>query len=107
MKNIKAEIIKKFREKVREVIDECGHHSLSEDSIIHIKDSLGITVSQAIDRIGEEDKTILAKYILKEWNEHRENEHTWPAGQEWDDLVSSSQSTLLRHAQEFINSQEE
>jgi hypothetical protein len=40
--------------------------------------------------------------ILKRWN----NEATlkeWPANQEWDDLVGSSQTTLLRHACEELD----
>jgi hypothetical protein len=40
----------------------------------------------------------LAKRKLKDANDSREDENRWPAGQEWDDLVASSQSIFIREA---------
>jgi hypothetical protein len=50
----KGFLVRNFRQKVGDVIDECRTHSLSEDSRIHIKDTLAIEFSKALDSYREE-----------------------------------------------------
>jgi len=45
----------------------------------------------------------VAKLMLKIANLEREHENDWPAGQEWEDLAPSSQSTFRRQAREYLN----
>jgi hypothetical protein len=45
----KGFLVRNFRQKVGDVINECRTHSLSEDSRIHIKDTLVIGFSKALD----------------------------------------------------------
>jgi hypothetical protein len=53
---------------------------------------------------GEQDRErledALAKRCLADMNAAREAPNDWPAGQEWDDLVGSSQSIFRRRARE-------
>ena len=42
----------------------------------------------------------LAKRCLAETNTSLEDKREWPAGQEWDELVGSSQSIFLRQARD-------
>ena len=49
--------IEELRAKIQDVLDACGNHSLSEDTIIHIlKDTLGIFVSKKLARAREQGR---------------------------------------------------
>jgi len=54
------------REKIQDVLDACGNHSLSEDTIIHIKDTLGIFVSKKLDQARAEERAVLESLVNKE-----------------------------------------
>jgi len=45
-----------LREKIQDVLNACGNHSLSEDTIIHIKDTLGIFVSKKLAQARAEER---------------------------------------------------
>jgi len=58
-----------LREKIQDVLDACGNHSLSEDTIIYIKDTLGIFVSkklaQAVAEGVKEERNAIFKDIIE------------------------------------------
>ena len=54
-----------LREKIQDVLDACGNHSLSEDTIIYIKDTLGIFVSKKLARDKEEGTREERELIVK------------------------------------------
>jgi len=62
-----------LREKIQDVLDACGNHSLSEDTIIYIKDTFGIFVSKKLaeaqaegERMGrEKERNAILKDIIE------------------------------------------
>jgi len=58
-----------LREKIQDVLDACGNHSLSEDTIIYIKDTLGIFVSKKLAKAKaegvKEERNAIFKDIIE------------------------------------------
>jgi len=58
-----------LREKIQDVLDACGNHSLSEDTIIYIKDTLGIFVSKKLARAraeGEKEGIMSSRQLISD-----------------------------------------
>ena len=80
-----------LRAKIQDVLDACGNHSLSEDTIIYIKDTLGIFVSKKLAKAREEG-VHLGVNNFEPWNKqyHEDKDFVGSFGDWIDKLLTKT-----------------
>jgi len=84
--------IEELRAKIQNVLDTCRNHSLSEDTIIYIKDTLGIFVSKKLAKAREEGVHLGVNNFETWMKQYHEDEDFVGSFGNWiDKLLTSTQ----------------